>query len=534
MLSSSSSLPWRTALRLLVLAAVSATASAADWPTGGNDLANTRAQPRESRLSPTTAPGLQLRWSVSTAGDVTASPALDRDHLYVPDSAGYLYKLRRDTGQVVWQRPVSDYTGIPGDFARATPAIWGDLLILGNQSGKIGAPNSPRPARMFAVNRHTGAPVWSTQVDDTFLSFVTQAAVVHNGVVYVGTASNEELIAAFVPQAFWTWQFRGAALALDAATGAIRWKTYMVPQDYYGGAIWSSTPAVDPATNTVYMTTGNNYWVPTGAADCVAGGTPASQCLAADNHFDSVVALDASTGAVRWASRGLDYDAWSVACGLSVPGVFTLPPNPGNCPVVAGPDWDFAQGAMLFGDDGRGARFVGAGQKSGRFWTFDARTGALAWTTQVAPGGVTGGLQWGSAVAGNRIYVAVSNSGPSTNGGGAGAAPWLQADGTAVQHGGWAALDRRTGAVVWTTPDPNGSRAEGAVTVAGNVLFGCNTDPARGTMFALDARNGAVLWKYDSGGACTAAPTVADGMVFWGSGNFLGFGTPRRLFAFGL
>ena len=510
------------------------TAAASDWPSFGGNLANTRAQPRAGGLPPDPAARLQLKWSVATAGDVTASPALDAEHLYVPDSAGWLYKIRRADGAIVWQHPVSAFTGITGDFARATPAIWGDLLILGNQSGKIGGTNPPAPARVFAVNRHTGAPVWSTQVDDTALSFVTQAAVVHAGTVYVGTASNEELIAAFVPQAYWTWQFRGAAVALDAATGAIRWKTYMVPEGYFGGAIWGSGPAVDPASDTVYMTTGNNYWVPGHAVDCVVGGGPASACLAADNHFDSLVALDARTGAVRWAARGLDYDAWSVACGLSVPGVFTLPPNPGNCPAVAGPDWDFAQGAMLFGGDRNGAGQVGAGQKSGRFRTFDARTGAPAWATQVAPGGVTGGLQWGSATAGNRIYVAVSNSGPANNGGGAGAGPWAQVGGGAVPHGGWAALDRRTGQILWTTPDPHGSRAEGAVAVAGNVLFGCNVDPARGTMFALDARNGAVLWKHDSGGACTAAPTVADGTVYWGSGNFLGGPTPKRVFAFGL
>jgi polyvinyl alcohol dehydrogenase (cytochrome) len=521
------------AVAATVLLALPLSAPAADWPTAGADLSNSRAQPRETRISPATAGALQLKWSFATAGDVTASPALDRDHLYFPDSAGYLYKLRRADGALVWKSLVSAYTGIPGDFARATPAIHGRLLILGNQSGKIAPPNSPAPARMFAVDKNTGAPVWTTQVDDTFLSFVTQSAVVHDGTVYVGTASNEELIAAFVPKAFWTWQFRGAALALDAATGAIKWKTTMVPEGYYGGAIWSSTPAVDPATNTVYMTTGNNYWVPTAAADCVKGGTPASQCLPADNHFDSIVAMDATSGQIRWAGRGLSYDAWSVACGLSVPGIFTLPAND-NCPVVAGPDWDFAQGAMLFGEDRNGFRWVGAGQKSGMFWTFDARTGAPAWSTQVAPGGVTGGLQWGSAVAGNRIYVAISNSGPSTNGGGFGAEDWLLKDGTTTKTGGWAALDRNTGEVLWTTPDPNGSRAEGAVAVAGNVVFGCNVDFARGTMFALDARNGAVLWKYDSGGTCNAAPTVADGMVFWGSGNFLGGPTPKRVFAFGL
>lgn len=506
---------------------------AADWPAAGRDLQNSRHQASEKALSPKTVPGLRLRWSISTAGDVTANPALDDTHLYFPDSAGYLYKVRRDNGQVVWQRRVSDYTGIPGDFARATPAIHGRLLILGNQSGKIAPPNSPAPARVFAVDRLTGAPVWSTQVDDTFLSFVTQSAVVHGRTVYVGTASNEELIAAFVPKAFWTWSFRGAAVALDVATGAIKWKTYTVPEGYYGGAIWSSTPAVDTTRNTVYMTTGNNYWLPTAVVDCVNGGRPAAECMAPDNHFDSILALDASTGAVKWAGRGLAYDAWSVACGLSVPGVFTVLRND-NCPAVEGPDWDFAQGAMLFGKDKEGRLLVGAGQKSGMFWTFDAVTGAPAWATQVAPGGVTGGLQWGSASDGERLYVAIANSGPAMNGGGAGAQDWRLLDGSTTRSGGWAALDPMTGQMLWTTKDPAGSRAEAAVSVANGVVFGCNVDFLRGTMYALDAASGATLWSYDSGGTCNAGPSIADGMVFWGSGNFLGGPTPKRLFAFGL
>ena len=63
---------------------------------------------------------------------------------------------------------------------------------------------------------------------------------------------------------------------------------------------------------------------------------------------------------------------------------------------------------MLFGT----TDLVGAGQKSGMFWAFKRKTGELAWSTQAAPGGVTGGLQWGSATDGRRIFVAAANSGP--------------------------------------------------------------------------------------------------------------------------
>lgn len=514
------------ALALACLAAASV--SAADWPSAGRDLKNSRYQADETTIGPKTVGGLALRWSMATTGDVTANPAVDGDFLYFPDSAGYLYKVNRTTGTEVWKKSIADYTGIAGDFARATPAIAGNALILGNNSGKFlqafGQP-APQPARVFAVDKHTGAPLWSTQVDDTQLSFITHSAIVANGLAIVGIASNEELVSGFVPKAYWQWQFRGSVVALDVATGAIRWKTYMVPEGYYGGAIWGSTGAVDLKSNQVFMATGNNYWVPQEAQDCLnAGGTPAS-CLSPLNHFNSIVALDLTSGRINWAGRGLPYDAWNVGCGLNIPFVFNIPPND-NCPNPKGPDWDFAQGPIWLGGG-----LVGAGQKSGMFWAFDHKSGQLAWSTQVAPAGLTGGMQWGSASDGNHIFVAVANSGPSGSAQDPGV--WTLKDGSTTTAGGWAALDRKTGAVLWTTKDPLGSRAEAAVSGANGVVFGCNLDPVNGTMYALEARTGRVLWSYNSGGACNAGPTIADGMVYWGSGTFSGFG-PKKLFAFGL
>jgi polyvinyl alcohol dehydrogenase (cytochrome) len=181
----------------------------------------------------------------------------------------------------------------------------------------------------------------------------------------------------------------------------------------------------------------------------------------------------------------------------------------------------------------KNGNFVGAGQKSGKFWTFNADKGALAWATQVSPGGLTGGLQWGSASDGNRIYVANSNSGLK----GAANPPevWDLQNGTTTLAGGWSALDAKNGKKLWERVDPNGSRAEAAVSIANGVVFGCNLDPVKGTMYALDSATGNVLWSYDSGGSCNAGPSIVDGMVFWGSGTFQGNPyAPHKVFAFGL
>jgi polyvinyl alcohol dehydrogenase (cytochrome) len=512
---------------MTALLATSAAAPAADWSTAGHDLANSRFQPFELLINKWTVGALKPKWTVPTDGDVTANPAVDGDYLYFPDSAGSLYKVNRWTGAIVWKFPISKYTGIAGDFARASPAVSGNTLILGNQSGKFlaafGQP-TPQPAQVFAVDKNTGNRRWSTQVDDTQLSFITNSAIVANGLAIVGVASNEELVAGFVPPPYWQWSFRGSVVALDVRTGAIRWKTYTVPPGYYGGSVWGSTGAVDLLLNQVYMATGNNYAIPQSALACINGGGSMVTCLDPNDHFDSILALNLSTGKINWAGSGIPYDTWSVACGLDVPGVFNIPPN-GNCPSPQGPDYDFAQGPMLFG-----LGMVGAGQKSGRFWAFRGLDGRLMWTTQAAPGGLTGGLQWGSATDGLRIFFAASNSGPT--GSALNPQPWPQKNGSTTTAGGWGALNALTGDTLWTTPDPQGSRSEAAVSLAGGVVFGCDIAFGSGTMYALDAGTGAVLWSYNTGAPCNAGPSIADGMVYWGSGTFQGTGS-KKLYGFG-
>jgi len=521
---------------------VSTGALAADWPSAGADLRNSRYQGNEQLISAKTVGSLQLKWTIDTDGDVTAHPAVDGNYLYFPDSAGYLYKVNKTTGDLIWKRKISEYTQIGGDAARGTPAVAGNLLILGNLSGRFiqafGQP-AAQPARVFAVNKDTGNLAWITQVDDTQLSFVTNSPIVYNNTAFVGVASNEELIAAFVPPTNWHWQFRGSVVALDVSNGNIKWKTYTVPAGYYGGSVWGSTGAVDKDSNQVFMATGNNYAVPPSVLTCLGSGTPASSCMSPDNHFDSIIALDMDTGAINWGARGLPSDVWNVACGLSAPGFVILPnqppffpqgvygncPNPDGNPAGYGPDWDFAQGPILLGGG-----LVGAGQKSGMFWAFNVKSGKLAWNTQAAPGGITGGLQWGSANDGNTIFVAAANSGTALAGGGTGAMPWTLKDGTTTTSGGWAALDQKHGKVLWTTKDPIGSRAEAAVSAANDVVFGCNL---AGTMVAMDAKTGAILWSYNSTKPCNAGASISDGMVYWGSGTFAGNGA-KKLFAFGL
>jgi len=251
----------------------------------------------------------------------------------------------------------------------------------------------------------------------------------------------------------------------------------------------------------------------------------AGQCDAPDNYVDSILSLDLVTGAVKWAKHLDTADAWNVACFAGLPGNV----NPGSCPTPAGPDFDFGQGAMLIPTKVNGVKrdVVAAGQKSGVFWGVDADTGQVMWTTQAGPGGTLGGLEWGSATDGKRIYFAVSNNAflPYTQ-------PARPELGTA---GSWGAIDPATGRILWQVKDPNGDIDPGAVSVANGVVYAGSLasllDPAgartKNTFFALNAANGKILWGFASGGSVNSGPAIANGTVYWGSGysNFgLGVG----------
>jgi polyvinyl alcohol dehydrogenase (cytochrome) len=502
----------------LLGATVAAAAQTSTWNSAGGNLQNTRSQQSEHNITLSNVNTLDPKWVFETAGDVSATPAVDGDRVYFPDWAGYLYAVDRNTGALVWRTSISDATGVAGDKARNTPAISGNTLVVGTQ-GPFGG-----GGRILAYNKRTGALLWQTAIDTHFAAVITQSATIYNGRVYVGTSSQEEALAALV-DGYPCCSFRGAMLALDLRTGAILWKTMMVPAGYSGGAVWGSSPAIDPARGQLYVATGNNYSVPQPVLDCVAaaGEDPVAKaaCLPADDFFDAIMALDLVTGAVRWATRALPYDAWTVDC-------IPFFGDGDNCPDPAGPDYDFGQAPALFTvKSASGKReLVGAGQKSGEYWAVDPGTGAVVYTTQAGPGGTAGGLQWGSAVDGQRVYTANANSN---------LVPWTLPDGSVTTAGVWSGIDAATGALLWQTVPPHGGGASGPATTANGVVFGCSLDP-QGYMYALDGATGAVLWEFASGGSCLSGAAVSDGMVFWGSGysNF-GFGTPNnKLYAFGL
>ena len=90
----------------------------------------------------------------------------------------------------------------------------------------------------------------------------------------------------------------------------------------------------------------------------------------------------------------------------------------------------------------------------------------------------------------------MANAGPIL-GAGQDAQPSTLKDRSDTTTSGWAALEPRNGTILRTTRDPGSSRSEAAA------------------------------------GPCAAGASIADGMVFWGTGTFFGTG-PKRVYGFGL
>ena len=408
-----------------------------------------------------------------TVGDVTVPPAVDKGVLYFPDWAGNLHAVDADTGTAIWKKFLPlDYSR-PGKFmffSRNTPAIQGNTLVIGSQKHLIiptcpqGAPACvPNDGAVVAgIDKRTGDLLWSTRLDDHPAAQITSSPVIHDGVVYVGVSSWEEDLAINSSAAqfggnpadpYPCCSFIGSVAALDLGTGAVLWQTYTAPGSdvpagilapgevgFVGVAVYGGSFSIDLARRQLYVGTANNYVVPEKVLQCRRhaldpAGQPAPELPAGvscdnlndvvGNYVDSILALDMQSGAVEWAFRARPYDSWVHTCAVPDFTLISFPPllgtaptvPPGNfasCSDVPGPDYGFGQAPMLLRKVQVGQHqfrdLLGVGEKSGTFYAIDPDDGELVWSRRVDPGGVLGGMQWGSASDGKTIYTASSNA----------------------------------------------------------------------------------------------------------------------------
>ncbi len=501
--------------------------TALPWMSAGNGLTNDHWASNEFILGSYTLPYVSQRWVFTANDEVQGTPTVEGNNVYVADKTGIVFQLDATTGKPTWQASLTAISGDPMAYSRNSPAIGTNNVIVGDQDS----------ATLYALSKTDGSLAWKTVLDPITAAIVTSSPVVVNGRIYVGVASNQEELASKTPHFVPT--FRGSVVALDESTGKIIWQSYTVPTGYTGGSVWESNIAVDPARAAVYVTTGNNYSVPPSVAACQTAATTATQldaCLSPNDHVDSVVAMNMNTGAVNWAQRFTHADTWTTSCETYQP----APATP--CPVPTGLDTDFGAGANLFTvtSNGKQVDAVGAGQKSGAYYTMNRDTGTILWGTQTGPDGVVGGIQWGAATDNQRIYVPNGNSYYTET--------TLIPSGQKTNGGFWTALDKNTGQILWQTPTPApavkpdsaslrlppipaGARAlvEGSLSVANGVVYG---EDVAGNFVALNAVNGQVLRSFQSGGASLAGPAIVDGVLYWASGSGSYGATNNKVYAF--
>jgi polyvinyl alcohol dehydrogenase (cytochrome) len=519
------------------------------WHFGGSDVFNTRNAAGEKRITPANVGQLAKKWEFATAGDVSATPTVETHGntttVYAVDWGGYLYSLDGATGVPNWSHKISQYTGNTVKSAsRTSPAIVGDTLILGDQ-GDTNSDGFPQgggtTASVMAVDKNSGKLAWRTVVSDHPFSGITSSPVADDGVIYVGVTSLEEN-AGFIPGYAYSW--RGKVVALDAETGVILWSTKTISDDAYqsgytGASVWGGTPVIDAARGLLYVTTGNNYSTPADGPTSPSSPVPAPS----GDHFDSVIALSLRTGKLQWSFRAWNGDKWDVASW-----VFSGKPAWSfNTAGSLGPDWDFGSGPNLLTPKG-GDQLLGAGAKSGIYYALDPDNGRVVWSTEdphtqlstLGPGGTGGGIEWGSATDGDRIYIGIAN----TNSRAYTLAKPSAGSALATNAGLWAGVDATTGRLLWQTADPRGGHDLGMVTIANGVMFAASNS---GDLYALDAATGIIRWNFTalpspsdgSPASSICGPSVVNGTVYWGSGYshltgaFGTSGTPR-LYAFAL
>ncbi len=441
--------------------------SKSEWNAWSPALTNTRYQPGDAAgLTTSQIPRLKLRWAYGFDGDIIAfaQPTVLNGHLFVGSANGLVQALNVDSGCVQW---VFQAMGPVRSALLVVPLGDKHALLFGDTIGWF-----------YSVEAETGHLLWKKRPEPHEATRLTGAPLAYQDTVFVPVASWEENRTTNPEYPCCT--FRGSVVALRIKDGSEVWKTYTIAEKAKqtganewgpsGAAVWA-TPTLDTKRGLLYVTTGDNY---------SALATPLS---------DAVLALELSTGRIVWSKQTTPGDVWNSLCSTK-----------GDCP---GPDYDYGSSVILEKlDDGRDVLL--AGQKSGIVYALDPdRKGAILWQTRVGQGGTLGGVEWGMASDGQKVYAATSdlvrNQSPS--------ADPLNLNSQVVDPkigGGLTALRISTGEKAWFAPPiPCGPAAKPgcspaqpqAVTAIPGVVFSGSID---GHLRAYSAQEGKILWDFDT------------------------------------
>ena len=371
-----------------------ASADTPDWATIGRDPENSRNQPLERTISVANVSRLAPKWIATTAGDVSATPAVVGGAVYFGDFGGTLWKLDARDGSrdlVAFGRRLHRHRR---RLRAHEPALAGNTLVVGD----IRHPN------LLGIDAATGALRWITQVHPDPRGVMTGSPVLAGDTIYTGVSAT----GAGGRQA----TFRGAIVALDSADGPYPVAELLASRNNdapggYAGATMFAAPTVDLADGLVYGTFGQPYVEPESVTAChQAHGGFDESCEQPGAYFRSVVAFDLKTGEPKWSYRVQGHEPRARACGSQPPAVTW-------CAAETDVEkWDLGGSApnlMRIRMNGRARTVLGVGEKSGVYLLLDAKTGAFLWNTLLGPGGDQGGMEWGTAFDGTRVYASITN-----------------------------------------------------------------------------------------------------------------------------
>jgi alcohol dehydrogenase (cytochrome c) len=277
----------------------------ANWLSYSRDYSNQRHSPLD-QITAANAGGLQLQWvwQARSLEKFEATPLVVNGVMYTVQAPNDVIALDATTGRIYWtySHQPSPARTCCGRVNRGL-AILGDTLFMGTVD-----------SHLLAIDAKSGTLLWDTVVADAAAQYsITMPPLVVRDKVYIGTAGGDMGV-------------RGFVAAYDVKTGTQVWKFNTIPgpgepgHDTWSGDSWQKGGAAiwnhgayDAEANLVYFGTGN-------PAPDWDGRTRLGDNL----YSDSVIALDADTGKLRWHYQftphdELDYDSTQVPVLADIP-----------------------------------------------------------------------------------------------------------------------------------------------------------------------------------------------------------------------
>jgi quinohemoprotein ethanol dehydrogenase len=499
-----------------------ADADTANWLTHGRTYSEQRHSPLR-QVNETSVAQLGLAWSVDmqTLHGLEATPLVHDGVMYLTGTWSVVYALDARTGKELWRHDPK----APRDHGKFMccgvvnrgVALYRGRVYVGTMDG-----------RLLALDATTGAQVWSVQTTPVDSAYsITGAPRIAGGKVIIGNAGSEYAV-------------RGYLSAYDAMTGALAWRTWLVPGDpskpfesealrraakTWSGEWWKGgggaspwDPIVyDPALDMVYIGTANpSPWYPE------LRGT-----VVGDNLYgSSIVAINARNGEIAWHYQTTPGDAWDydatqpiVLADLTIGGsprrvlmqanknaFFYLIDRETGKLISATP---FASQTWASGMDSAGRPMIipeAIASSKGGVVVTPANFGAHNWNP-VSFNPTTGLAYLAVVDEGQDLHVVdpqfVLRPTDRTLGRDPRYRGPLQAKVAASNpKGRLIAWDPVAGREVWRAPHPV-VRSGGTLSTAGGLVFQGRVD---GTFAAYGAADGKVFWQFDAGVGIAAGP----------------------------